>query len=159
MRKRRLNSTFLSQGAPSTDNGARITASNFVRAFSSFASEYLKGICELEVIGKSDGYVDASPIIVSYAIKLMLAEVEGDGITRIVMSISDTLDINVTFERAPSAKTLSDIISRCTSYGFNVNRSEMGLAINLPITSSDVLKIYAMSESDLARELKILYFM
>ena len=159
MRKRKLTGEFLSQKSPSGDDGARITASNFASAFSSFASEYLKGICELEVIGESDGYVNASPLILSYAIKLMISEAKHEDLTRIVMKISDTLDIDVTFEHLPSITAISEIVSRCASYGFKVSRREDGLAISLCITSSDALKIYAMSIDDLARELKTLYFL
>ena len=159
MRKRKLTGEFLSQKSPSGDDGVRITASNFASAFSSFASEYLKGICELEIIGESDGYVNASPLILSYAIKLMIAEAECEDITRIVMNISETLDIDVTFEHLPSVTALSKILSHCASYGFKVSRREDGLTLSLCITSSDALKIYAMSVDDLVRELKILYFL
>ena len=159
MKRRKINNRYLSERVPQTVENTSIKADDFAKSIADFSNLYLKDALEVEIHGESTGTVKASTSLTAYIIRMMLEIVSEDDYLHLRIDLGDEFTMSVEFETLPKLDDLARLVNTCRMAGFHATRDDKAFSFSLKISSTNILKIYAIDAEEFIRDLQEVFFM
>lgn len=158
MRKRRINPDYLVRITGMDVKNEPIDSLDLALSIKRFANEYLAGIVNVSIEGKSEGKVGLKLSVVSYLIRLISMSTE-DGTVDLTVSLGENLKIDARFDYMPSVDDTVDIINAAKLSGFEVSREDNTLSFTAKVIGSRIMQVYAASSDEFYDLLVLTYKM
>lgn len=143
VRKRKINPQYLKYITAQDVRSEEIAALDLVKSITAFTEEYLGGIMELEVKGRSAGTVHLNLPVTSYLLRLLCECGDFDEVVEATLSVDDDLILTVSYDRAPPTEDVAYIVRVARLAGFTVDRRDSTLVFKAKIRLTSIMQIYA----------------
>ena len=148
MIKRKIDPKYLRMIlSPETPN-KNLDALDFALSLKKFAEGLMRGTLEVEVIGNASGEVPLKMTVVSYLIRL-LCEAADTEPARCTVTLADTLEVKTEYPAIDDIERTAYLIDVAKLAGFKVTRKDDTLFFKVAISTSAIMKIYAVSSDEI----------
>jgi hypothetical protein len=148
MKKKPINPEYLRSITKSGIRDTKISVYDLAFTLREFADEYLAGIMNLTLTGRSFGYVNLRLPVFSYMMRLLCEEAEDEPL-ECKVTIGDDFVMESTYP-AINDLNLTRRLTYIAQYaGFNVKVCENKLVFTARIRISSIMQIYANSSNEL----------